>query len=242
MRLHTLLLGIFLTGAGLLTAAGPVFSQAPKDSSFSLLINNSLSYSHANDPHINRWLTKYGYPAEPHMPKSLNIELAAIPASSRILYSLNVSTIVSAKNLSTINLLGGVYGAFIKTPSLLVFAGFGAGYHVDMITLNGNMPADYKELAAKYNRQLSLHRAGLFVEPAVRAFWYAVHYHNLQLGLFAALGYDMDFNYRWRLGYYETRSGKYSHFKKIKNPADQQRVSEYGISYNAGLSLRLRLH
>jgi hypothetical protein len=236
MRPHSLLLVI------LLTIAGSVSAQAPKDSTFSLIFSNSISYTHASDPHINRWLAKYSYPAEPRLPANINIEIAAIPASSHFLYSLKVSTIVSARNLTSINVLGGFYGAIVKNRSLLVFAGFGAGYHADMITLNGNMPADYKALATQYNRQLSLHRTGLLVEPSVRAFWYALHYHNLQLGLFAALGYDMDFNSHWKLGYYENRGGKYSHFKKIKNPVDQQRVSEYGLSYNAGLSLRIRLH
>jgi hypothetical protein len=226
----------------LMTISGSVLAQAPRDSTFSLLVNSNMSYTHASDPHINRWLTKYGYPAEPRVPANLNLEVAAIPASSRIMYSLRVSTIVSTRSLSSINLLGGVYKAIVKTRSLLLFGGLGAGYHADMITLNGDMPADYKALAAQYNRQLSLHRAGLFVEPAIRAFWYGVHYHNLQLGVVAGLGYDMDFNSHWKLGYYENRGGKYSHFKKIRNPADQQKVSEYGFSYNAGLSLQIHLH
>lgn len=236
MRPHSLLLVTFLA------VSGSVFAQAPRDSSFSLLFSNSISYTHASDPHINRWLAKYNYPAEPRFAPNINIEMAAIPASSRFLYSLKVSSAVSTHDLTSIDLLGGIYGALVRNSSFLIFAGFGAGYHADMITLNGDMPADYKALAAQYNRQLSLHRAGLLFEPAVRAFWYALHYHNLQLGLFAALGYDMDFNSHWKLGYYEDRGGKYSHFKKIKNPADQQRVSEYGLSYNAGLSLRVRLH
>ena len=233
MRPHVLLLGILLAGAG------PARTQAPKDSSFSILLNNSISYTHASDTHINRWLTKYGYPAEPRVPANLNFELAAIPASSQFLYSLRVSTVIDTRDLSSINLLGGVYRAIVKKRSLLLFAGLGAGYHEDMITLNGNLPPDYKALASQYNQQLSLHRSGLFAEPALRGFWYPLHYRNLQLGLYGSLGYDMDFNSHWKLGYYENRGGKYSHFKKIQNPSDQQKVSEYGISYNAGLSLRL---
>ncbi|MHA4810199.1 hypothetical protein ACX0G9_18950, partial [Flavitalea flava] len=82
-----------------------VFSQAQRDSTFSILINSGISFTHANDPHINRWLTKYGYPSEPRVPSSLNFEIAAIPQSSRYLYSIKVSTINSGKNLSSFNIL-----------------------------------------------------------------------------------------------------------------------------------------
>jgi hypothetical protein len=225
----------------LLTATELVFAQAPKDSSFSLLVNTSISFTHANDLHINRWLAKYGYPTEPHVPASLNFELAAIPVSSRILYSLKVSTIISAKNLSSFNLLGGVYKAIIKKRSFMLFAGLGAGYHDDIITLNGDMPPDYKVLAAQYNKQLSLRREGLFVEPAARVFWFPLSYHNVQLGLVAGLAYDMDINSRWKLGYFDNNDGKYNHFKKIRKPADQQKVSEFGVAYNIGLNLRIHL-
>jgi len=65
----------------LLAAASPAFSQTPRDSSFSLLINSGMSFTHANDPHINRWLTRYGYPTEPHVPSSINLEVAGIPTN-----------------------------------------------------------------------------------------------------------------------------------------------------------------
>src|SRR5450631_4331300 len=108
----------------LLTASGSVFSQAPgKDSTFSLLFHSSISFSHADDPHINRWLSKYGYQTEPHIPASLNFELAAIPVSSHVLYSLRISTIISGHNLTSFNVLGGLYGAIVHTPSFLLFAG-----------------------------------------------------------------------------------------------------------------------
>jgi hypothetical protein len=235
MRLHGIMLGILLTATEL------VFAQAPQDSSFSVLVNSTISFTHANDLHINRWLAKYGYPVESRVPASLNVELAAIPVSSLILYSLKVSTIISAKNLTSFNLLGGVYKAIVKKKSFLLFAGLGAGYQNDIVTLNGDMPQDYKVLAAQYNKQLSLRREGLFVEPAARVFWYPVSYHNLQLGLAAGLAYDMDINSRWKLGYYDNNNGKFNHFKKIRKPADQQKVSEFGIAYNIGLTLRLHL-
>lgn len=219
-----------------------VFSQTPKDSAFSLLINSSISFTHANDPHMNRWMAKYGYPAEPHVPASLNLEIAAIPVASRLMYSLKLSTIISGKNLSSFNLLAGLYEAIIKTRQFLLLAGIGAGYHRDIITLNGDMPADYRELATQYNRQLSLRRAGLFVEPAARVFWFPLSYRSWQLGLFGGLGFDMDFNSQWRLGYYDNRHGAYNHFIKLKKPSDQQRVSEYGLAYNGGVSLHFQLH
>jgi hypothetical protein len=226
----------------LMTFSEFVFSQAPgKDSSFSLLFNSSISFSHADDPHINRWLTKYGYPNEPHVPASLNFELAAIPVSSRVLYSLKISTIVSGKNLTSFNILGGFYGAIVHSRSFLLFAGLGTGYHDEIIGLNGDMPADYKELAKKYQKQLVLRRTGLFVQPAARAFWYPISCHQVQVGLFADLGYDLDLNSRWKLGYFQTGNTHLNRFRKINKPADQQKVSEYGLAYNAGLSVRIHL-
>lgn len=239
MKLQQLILIIFLTVPG---AVFSQVSQEPKDSSFSLFVNSSISFTHANDPHINRWLTKYGYPAEPHVPASLNIELAGIPVASRLMYSLKLSTIISGKNLSSFNLLVGLYEAMIKTGNFLLLAGAGAGYHRDIITLNGDMPADYRELATQYNRQLSLRRAGLFVEPSARVFWFPVSYHRLQLGLTGGIGYDMDFNSQWRLGYYDNRHGAYTHFIRLKKPTDQKRVSEYGLAYNGGVSLHFHLN
>src|ERR1700730_14376568 len=105
----------------LLATAGTAFSQAPpthahhEDSSFSLLINTGLSFTHANDPHINRWLQKYGYPTEPHVPSSFNFELAAMPAASRLLYSIRLSAINSGRNLSSFNVLAGLYASLVKT-------------------------------------------------------------------------------------------------------------------------------
>lgn len=235
MRLHGFML------VTLLTVTELVFSQTPKDPPFSLLFNSNISYSRANDPHINRWLARYGYPAEPHVPASLNFEMAAIPVSSKVLYSMKVSTIISGKNLTSFNLLFGFYEAIVKSRSFLLFAGLGVGYHNDIITLNGNMPQEYKDLARQYRKQLCLYRTGLFAEPAARAFWYGISCHRLQLGLFADLGYDLDFNSKWKLGYYQNCNNKLNRFKKIKKPSDQQRVSEYGLVYSAGLSLRLHL-
>lgn len=229
----------------LFIAAGPAFSQTEsrEDSSFSLLINSGLSFTHANDPHINRWLEKYGYPMEPHVPSSFNFELAAMPASSRLLYSLRLSTINSGRNLTSFNVSGGLYTALIKTPSFLFFAGLAAGYHNDIIRLNGNLPPDYQALAALYHFPLALRRTGLFLEPGVRAFWYPISYHSLQLGIYGGLGYDFDFNSHWRLGYYSNNHGDSGgHFKLLKKPADQLKFSEHGFCLSSGLSLRIHLH
>src|ERR1700761_7948534 len=121
-----------------LTMSVAAHAQAPLDSAFSLLFNSSLSFTHADDPHINRWLQKYGYPAEPHVPTSFNFEVAAIPAASRFLYSIKLSTIASGKNFSSYNISAGLYTSVVHTKTLLVFLGAALGYHNDIITLNGD--------------------------------------------------------------------------------------------------------
>lgn len=225
----------------LLTAGGSVFAQTRPDSTFSLFINSSIGLTHANDSHINRWLEKYGYPAEPHVPTSLNFEIAAIPADSRLMYTLRISEIVSSRNLTSYNFLGGLYVAAIKAKKILLLFGAIAGYHVDIITLNGQLPPDYQELATQYNTPLALRRPGLSMEPAMRVFWYPIRLHNVQVGVFGGVGYDIDLNSRWRLGYYSNDHGRYSHFKRLNNPNDQEKVSEYGFSLSAGVSFRFNL-
>jgi hypothetical protein len=116
------------------------------------------------------------------------------------------------------------------------------GFHRDIIALNGDMPPEYKQLATRYNKPLGLRRGGLIMEPALRAFWFPIRINKLQLGFFASAGIDMDFNSRWRLGYFDNSQGRSSRFKKLIKPTDQQRVSEYGLAYNAGLTFRLQLH
>ncbi len=232
--------GLFILSV-LLIASGPLFAQAPSDSTFSLLFNGGLSFTHANDPHINRWLDKYGYPTEPHIPSSLHFEIGAIPVNSRLMYDVRVSTINSGKNLTSFNLLAGLYAAIIKRHSFLLFAGAGVGFHRDIISLNGNLPPEYQQLATRYNKPLGLRRGGLILEPALRAFWFPLHFGKMQLGLFGSAGVDMDFNSRWRLGYFDNTQGRSSHFKRLIKPTDQKRVSEYGLAYNGGLTFRLNL-
>jgi hypothetical protein len=227
---------------GLILAAFSAHAQVGADSSFSLFFNSGLSFTHANDPHINKWLKEYGYPAEPHVPTSVNFELAAMPEASPLLYSIRLSTINTGDNLSSYNATLGLYTALVKHRSFLFFAGGMAGLHGDIITLDGNIPAAYKQMAADHPEPLALRRRGLVLEPGVRLFWYPVNIHNVQLGFYGGLGYDLDFNSRWRLGYYSNDHGKYSHFRGLGKPSDQKRVSEYGIFYAAGLSFRVNLH
>jgi len=225
----------------LLAATFSAFSQVRQDSSFSLLFNSGISFTHANDPHINRWLAKYGYPTEPHTPSSINFELAAIPSNSRLLYSIRLSSINSGSNLSSYNAMLGLFTALAKSKTLLLYAGGSVGLHGDIIRLNGNVPAEYQQLD-KYNDPLALRRRGPVLEPAVRALWYPVRIHSVQIGLYGGLGYDLDFNSQWKLGYYSNNHGKYSHFRGLAKPNDQKRVNEYGFSYSAGLSLKINLH
>jgi hypothetical protein len=225
----------------LLAATFSAFSQVRKDSSFSLLFNSGISFTHANDPHINRWLEKYGYPTEPRTPSSINFELAAIPANSRLLYSVRLSTINSGSNLSSYNAMLGVFTALARSETFLLYAGGSVGLHGDIIHLNGNVPAEYQQLD-KYKDPLALRRRGPVLEPAIRALWYPVRIRSVQIGVYGGLGYDLDFNSQWKLGYYSNNHGEYSHFRGLGKPNDQKRVNEYGLSYSGGLSLRINLH
>lgn len=226
----------------LLTATVSSFGQSGKDSSFSLLFNSGISFSHANDPHINRWLEKYGYPTEPHVPMSVHFEIAAVPAYSRLLYTIKLSAINSGHNLSSYNISGGLYASLLKSKKFFLYLGGSVGLHGDIITLNGQLPSEYERMAASYNQPLALRRRGLFVEPAAKVFWYPIRFRATQLGVFASLGYDMDINSKWKLGYYSNNHGKYSHFRQLGKPNDQEKYSECGVFYSAGLSLRLNLH
>jgi hypothetical protein len=226
-----------------LLPAGPACAQKAPDSTFSLFFNSSLSFTHANDPHINHWLREYGYPAEPHVPTSLGFEAAAMAANSRLLYSVHLSTITNANDLTSFNLGGGLFFALVKTRHFMFFLGSSAGYHADIVTLNGNLPPTYEYLSVKYNTPLALRRTGLSIDPKMRLFWYPIRFGGvLQVGLTAGLGYAVDLNSEWRLGYYSNEYGRYDHFKKLVNkPSDQQKVSEHGFVLSAGLSLRFNL-
>jgi len=232
--------GYFLV---LLLPAGSAYAQTGSDSTFSLFFNSSLSFNHANDPHINHWLKEYGYPAEPHVPTSLNFETAAMPANSRFLYSVHLSTITNASDLTSFNLGGGVFFAAVKTRHFMLFLGTSVGYHADIITLNGNLPPTYEDLSVQYNTPLALRRSGLSIDPMMRLFWYPIRLGSvLQIGITGGAGYAVDLNSEWRLGYYSDVHGRYDHFRKlVSKPSDQQEVSEHGFVLSTGLSLRFNL-
>jgi hypothetical protein len=227
---------------GLLVFSGSVFSQSRKDSSYSLLFNPSISFTHANDEHINHWLAKYGYPTIPRVPSSYNFEVAAIPTYSHLLYSLRCSSINSVNNLSSFNIMAGLYTSIIRSKSFLLFVGGATGLHRDIITLNGNLPPEYQQLATQVHAPLALRRTGLRIEPGARVFWYPLRLGILQIGLLGGLAYDLDINSHWKLGYYSNNHGRYSHFKGISRPNDQVKVSDHGFTYGAGLSFRVNLH
>jgi hypothetical protein len=123
-----------------------------------------------------------------------------------------------------------------------VFAGGATGLHRDIITLNGNLPPEYQQLANQVHSQLALRRAGLRLEPGIKVFWYPVHVGLLQIGLSGGLAYDVDLNSHWKLGYYSNNHGRYGHFKGITRPNDQVKVSDHGLTYGGGLSFRFHLH
>ncbi len=134
----------------------------------------------------------------------------------------------------------GFFTALVKTKSFLLYAGASVGLHGDIIRLNGNVPAEYQQLD-KHGDPLALRRRGPVVEPSIRALWYPVRIHSVQLGVYGGLGYDLDFNSQWKLGYYSNNHGKYGRFRGLAKPDDQKRVNEYGFSYSAGLSVRFNL-
>lgn len=228
----------------LLSARASADAQMSPDSTFSLFFNSSISFNHANDPHINKWLKQYGYPAEPRVPTSLNFETAAMPADSRLLYSIHLSTITNADNLTAFNIGAGLFAAPVKTKQFLLFIGGSVGYHAEIVSLNGSLPPSYEDLAVKYNTALSLRRGGVSIEPLMRFFWFPLRFGNvLQIGIIGGAGYALDLNSNWRLGYYSNDHGKYNHFKKLVNkPSDQQKTTEHGFNLNAGISVRFNLH
>jgi hypothetical protein len=227
----------------LLPAGGSAYAQTDSDSTFSLFFNSSLNFNHANDPHINHWLKEYGYPTEPHVPTSLSFEAAAMPANSRLLYSVHLSTITNANDLTSFNLGAGFFYALVKTNHFMLFLGSSLGYHADIITLNGNLPPEYEDLSVKYNTPLALRRSGLSIDPMMRLFWSPIRLGSvLQIGITGGVGYAVDQNSMWRLGYYSDVHGRYDHFKKLLNrPDDQQKVTEHGFVLSTGLSLRFNL-
>ena len=158
------------------------------------------------------------------------------------MYAVRLSTITSGNDLTSFTLSAGAYAAVVKTRSLLVLVGGAIGYHADIITLNGQLPTAYEQLATQYDvSSLALRRDGVYMQPGARIVWYPVRIAFVQ-DRFPGLGYDIDLNSQWRLGYYSDVHGKYNDFKKLKKPSDQQKVSERGFSLSTGLSVRFNLN
>lgn len=228
----------------LLSAGGSVCAQTASDSTFSLFFNTSVHFNHANDPHINHWLNEYGYKTQPHVPVSLNFEAAAMPANSRLLYSVHLSTVTNVPDLTAFNLGAGLFFAPVKTSRFMLFLGGSLGYHAEIINLYGNLPPAYEDLSVRYNTPLALRRVGLSIAPMMRIFWFPFRLGKVvQLGIIGGAGYAVDLNTNWRLGYYSADHGRYDHFRKLLNkPSDQHKVSEHGVCLGAGISLRFNLH
>jgi hypothetical protein len=213
----------------------PHLHKYQDDSTFSILFNVSNVFFTAKNQKIDKFLTRYGYNAPQNIPVGINIELAAIPFNSKMMYSLKAGTIVSKQDLITSDFTLGAYRRFFERKQFRIMAGAGLGKHGDRIVLNGNVPPNIDSLAHQYNRVLSFHRTGFLIEPAVRFFWYPVQTKKFQLGLFANAAYDFAFNTRWKLGYYN-QNGQFTSFKKIKRPTNVQTEHELGWAFSDGIS------
>ncbi len=211
------------------------------DSTFSILFNISSVFITSHDSKIDNWLTKYGYRPPQNIPVGINIELAAIPFNSKMMFSLNGGTIVSRQDIITSNFTIGVYRRFFERKNFWVLAGAGLGKHGDRVVLNGQMPPSFDSIANQYNKELSLHRTGFLIEPAARFFWYPIQTRKIQFGLFANAAYDLSFNTRWDLGYYN-QNGQFTSFKRIRKPTDVQTQREFGWAFSGGLSFCFKLN
>ena len=205
------------------------------DSTFSILFNASNVFYTAKDPKFNNFLNKYGYRAPQNVQVGINLELAAVPFSTKMMYSLSAGTIISRQDIVTSNFTLGAYRRLLEKKQFWLLAGLGLGKHGDRIALNGNAPPNIDSLSQQYNRILSLHRTGFLIEPAVRFFWYPIQTKKFQLGLFANAAYDFAFNTRWKLGYYN-QNGQFTSFKKIGKPTNVQTEHELGWAFSDGIS------
>ncbi len=205
------------------------------DSTFSILFNASNTFYTAKDLRINNFLTKYGYTPQQIIPVGINLEIAAIPFNTKMMYSLKAGTIISRQDIITSNFTLGAYRRIFETKKIWILAGAGLGKHGDRIALNGNVPPDIDSLAHQYEKILSLHRTGFLAEPAVRFFWYPIQTKKFQLGLFATAAYDFAFNTQWKLGYYN-QNGQFTSFKRIRRPTNVQTEHELGWALSDGIS------
>jgi hypothetical protein len=205
------------------------------DSAFLILFNTSTVFFTAKDSRIKNFLGKYGYTPPKDIPMGIQFELAVVPSKSKMMYRVNAATIVSKQDIVTADFSLGAYRRFFETKNLWVLAGIAFGVHYDRIVLNKGLPPSFDSLANQYDRTLSLHRVGFITEPSAKIFWYPLQTNNFQLGLFAGIGYDLDFNSKWKLGYYN-QNGSYTTFKKIKKTTNVLTLHEYGWVLSAAIS------
>jgi hypothetical protein len=207
---------------------------------FSILFNVSTVFYTAKDEKIDNFLTRYGYKAPQGVPVGLNFELAAIPVNSRMMYSLQASTIISKQDIGSTIFKAAAYRRIWGEKHFWISAGLGVGSHGSRIFLNGKMPPAFDSLANQYHKELVLRRTGFMIEPAVRFFWYPIRTRRFELGLFGTVAYDLSFNSRWKLGYYNP-SGQFSSFKSLSKKTGVQTHREFGWAFSDGLSCRFKL-
>ncbi|HLK30323.1 MAG TPA: hypothetical protein VKT28_17205 [Puia sp.] len=211
-----------------------------RDSTFSLVFNASTVFYTAQDSRINNFLEKYHYNSPQQVPMGIRLELAVVPAESKMMYAINAATVVSRQSIVTGDFSLGAYRRFLESKNFWVLGGLALGVHYDRIVLNGNLPPSFDSIANVYDRTLSLHRAGFIAEPAVKFFWYPVQWQKFQLGLYAGAAYDFDFNSQWKLGYYN-KGGTYTTFHRIHQSTNVKTHHEYGWAFTAGLSACFKL-
>jgi hypothetical protein len=205
------------------------------DSTFSILFNISNVFFTAQDKKINNFLTKYGYTPPQNIPIGINLELAAVPFNSKMMFTLNGGTVVSRQSIVSANFTVGAYRRLFERKHIWLLAGAGLGTHGDRIPLSGEIPPSFDSLAHEYNRLLSLHHTGFLIEPATRFYWYPYQTKRLQLGLFGIVAYDFAFNSRWKLGYYN-ENGQFTSFKKIGKANGVPTQQEFGWAFSDGIS------
>jgi hypothetical protein len=223
----------------------PIFSQFKddtaaihhlynNDSVFSFMLESGASFYRAKDVRINNFLNKYGYIPPRNLPVAIWVEAAVLPSKSKMIYGINAKTIISRQDLITADFSLSVYRRFYQTKNFWFLAGIAIGEHFDRIVLNKNLPPLFDSLAEQYRRTLSLHRIGFITEPTVKTFWYPLQTKKIQTGIFAAVGYALDFNSRWRLGYYPQNSNR---FIRLKKPTGINTKHEFGWVFSGGVSI-----
>ena len=195
---------------------------------------NVSTYSNtAEDLKMNGFLEKYGYTLPRNIPVGLRIEIAGMPVGGKLLYILNVGTIISRQDISSAELSLGIYYKIFNSKKWMIVTGVAVGEHFDRVVLNGHLPSFLDSLSKEYHTTLSLRRTGLVIEPATKFFWYPLQTKKMRVGIFAGVYYDFDFNSRWRVGYYPHNSGT---FKSLKKSTKISTTQEFGWMYSLGLS------